>query len=735
MKRIAPIVIALFFFAEMVWAAPRGQYSHLQVDNVLKGDGLNYVDVKAHMSVVTYLAWLVAPSLVNIQPETQMAVDNAIQKGIVDVVMPRGWCRIDSPIHLGYGGGSSHPYTTINLTGTGPAYGASIVPGAWSGTTIDARNIADAPAIVVQGGRLSSVQNLAIIGPSRGSGSAPIAAYETAIHTNTVSYDNISTPANWVFNIPAAGQSRYAPSAGIAIDPYSGTRPATSYPDVTYPAWTGIATQYGKNPSTRTRIRNVAIFGFYVGIAQQPSDYDGNGDYTTVEDSMIDGCAFGISMGNSNSRNMELHNLQFGALNGNHTALAGNVHGKQTGYFGGPVKNVSFRRGFQIFSFAMPALTGVVSFENVYTEGGMVRLGDLGTSGSVNNPLTIRGGRLVTLGFANVLVPGADGFNACIYNVPLLEGAGSVIVDGVTIYSNCGFATLTQRLDMPIDIRSSNIYSASYYTTDNNWKLAHNFFVGGVGVVSDRAEFSGTSWVPLFTSGMPAYSPAFITYKAQDTVSGREPIHRFAKWYKNQYGPTVPIQNRNLYRDFTWTGMTPTFDNTTFVMTFIYPGATYQAINDYRIEPGCVLLHDGSKALFIVDNVTASGPDWIVSATMATNYYYTGATSRAPVAPVALTGLLSLYQTFHKGSTFQWRGNVTAGSDNVTSMTCNATGASACGNASDSFKVGDLVWNSIYNFDNHLPAATKVLSAGSNWVQLDTVATDNGTGVAIELYR
>jgi hypothetical protein len=707
-------------------------------DLIVKGP---WVDVRAYMDGVggrpTLAAWKADMENVDVVLSIQAAVDNAIKGKISNVFMPDGWYKISGPIHLGYGGGTVYTYSgysTVNLIGTGPQFGASIVVGGWAGVTIDARSFSNAPAIVIQGGRNSGVYNLSIMGAGRGTGAAPTALYETAIHTNTVSYDNISTPANWSFNTSAAGQTRYAPYAGIAIDPYSGTRPGTSYPDVTYPSDTGITTQYGKLASSRTLIKNVSMYGFYVGVAIQPCDYDGNGDYTTVADSQLDGLVYGISIGNTNSRNVSIKDTQFGANGGMHTVLTGDTNGRQTGYFGGPMTNISVRRAFQLFSFNL-AQGGPMLFEDLYSEGGIVRLGYLGTAGTLMNTITFRNSRIVTIGYSNAIIAGSDGFNACIYNVPWFEGFGNIVWDSSSAYSNCKFASMTRRLREPVNLVSSNIFSSSYYgALDNNWKLAHNYFLGGVAVVSAQAEFSGVSWVPVYLSGLPASSPALTSNSINDTVSGREPIHRYAKWYKNQYGPTIPIQNINKWRDFTFTGMSPAFDNSTLILTFTYTGS-FQANNEYRIEPGTVLWHEGSEALFIVDSVSANGGNWNISATMATNYYYTGANTKAPIATVALTGLLSLYQTFHKGSTFQWRGTTTAASDNVTSMTCNATGDSACGDASASFKVGDLVWNSPYNFDNRLPAATKVIAAGSNWIQLDTVATNNATGVAIELFR
>ena len=66
--------------------------------------------------------------------------------------------------------------------------------------------------------------------------------------TATVTGTTPTTEANW-----DAVQSplQYSQHALMTIDAYCGTRPGTSYPDVTYPSFLGVVSQYGKLVSSR----------------------------------------------------------------------------------------------------------------------------------------------------------------------------------------------------------------------------------------------------------------------------------------------------------------------------------------------------------------------------------------------------------------------------------------------------------------------------------------------------
>jgi hypothetical protein len=259
--------------------------------------------------------------LLDMQPAIQRAIDYALYRSEGPSADAAGPCvrlpgavlRIDRPIQVGYG----TDFRSIAVRGHGPRFGGNY-GSQGSGTALVA-NFNDAPAVVVQGGRSVELRGFSIFGKNQDHIVSRLAAPTMA---NLVA-------SSWVDpTFPAASSSRYAPYAGIAIDPYSGPRPAVSYPDVEYPDFLGEVPQYGKYTSSNTWIFDVSIAGFVVGIVQHPGNSDGNGDYTKCERVQINLCAYGYAWGNSQSRIPTFRDCTFGPL---HTTFSTRFFGQQMG--------------------------------------------------------------------------------------------------------------------------------------------------------------------------------------------------------------------------------------------------------------------------------------------------------------------------------------------------------------------------------------------------------------------
>ena len=290
------------------------------------------------------------------------------------VYMPSGIYKITDALQLGYG----EDFHTIYLHGDGPRIDGSTTK---SGTAI-VPTFNDRPALAINCGIKTTVKNLSIIGKNL-----------TWINDNNLGSYNGTTgindlvAANWVDpTFPASASSQYAPYCGIAIDAYCGTQPTVHYPNVTFPSWSGITTQYNKNTSTQTVIENVIIQGFVVGIVNQPSDYDANGDYTKILQSFIASNQYAISVGNSQSRVVRVQNCIIDYF---YTAFTTGLNGKKAGKPEFLIDSTSFQSGIYILDIPTLSLEGGLKFLNSYAEN-IYSLGSVGiySGGTVGSPVS-----------------------------------------------------------------------------------------------------------------------------------------------------------------------------------------------------------------------------------------------------------------------------------------------------------------------------------------------------------
>lgn len=278
-------------------------------------------------------------------------------------------CKTTDTIHAGYGtdfrGG-----ITIRGMGAKRRGEAQNV-----GTTIEP-TFTDRPVFNFQGARRAVLKDIYIDG--------------------ALDYSSIGTTgagptqeATWT---AIGGTKRYAPYAAITVDAYSGTEPSGGagtdtepYPDVTYPSFLGGVSQYSKGSSSQVLIENVGARNFNTMIAVQPSDISANGDFTQVVRCFVENCVYGVSVGTSQSRNLEVDGLE--GLN-IYAGIVTNKHGQQIGQLGGPVRNTSFG-GFvgRIFELASLSAANSPHFTNCFAEG-LHQIGEIVGAGSTDTNLT-----------------------------------------------------------------------------------------------------------------------------------------------------------------------------------------------------------------------------------------------------------------------------------------------------------------------------------------------------------
>ena len=281
------------------------------------------------------------------------------------VLVPHGRYAISDTIHLGYGGtdAQNQSYKSITFAGEGMAFPYITASRQFCGTVL-IPTFNDRPAISVQGGRNVVVQDLGLLGlnaawlvDNRLGGSDST--------TNPRTLDDLDI-TNWVNPaFPASASSRYAPYAAIAIDPYSGVKPATAYPDVAFPSWSGITTQYRKGATSNTLIRNVHIDGFVVGVVNKPSADHDQCDFTKLDRVTITECQYGFSVGNNQARLCQLNNV---AMSRVHTCITTGAHGMQNGKNHIQANSCQFAACIRWVDLVLADYGGAVTFTNCYGE-------------------------------------------------------------------------------------------------------------------------------------------------------------------------------------------------------------------------------------------------------------------------------------------------------------------------------------------------------------------------------
>jgi hypothetical protein len=278
--------------------------------------------------------------------------NTSVTWNIPSVFFPTGRYKVSDTIHLGYG----DTFRTVHIRGDGRRF----VNGSTFGGTSIVPTFNDRPVFAISGGRSNSIRDMTIFGQNNSwITTQKLGSYGTPLIDDLVE-------SNWVDpSFPASASSRYAPYCAIAIDPYAGPRPAVSYPDVNFPSWLNYTTQYGKNLSSECHIRDVEINGFVVGVAVQPSDFDGNGDFIKVYNSIVERCQFGFSVGNTQARDHDFSNINGAKC---FCFITTSRHGRKNGKPAFSCVNSSFGAGIWWAIMDNMQFGGTVAFRNCYAE-------------------------------------------------------------------------------------------------------------------------------------------------------------------------------------------------------------------------------------------------------------------------------------------------------------------------------------------------------------------------------
>src|ERR1019366_2766256 len=170
--------------------------------------------------------------------------------------------------------------------------------------------------------------------------------------------------------------------------------------DLSFPAWTNITTQFGKYTSSDVKMEDVEIDGFGVAYANGLGCAS-NGDFTKIVNFRGANNAYDIAIVQSQSRNVELRNLNLEHFS---AALTTSDFGVAQGQFNGPMTNISAGDGYELFRFDNMAFAGPVVIDNIYGEN-IVRIGDFTGNAAFPDPVIFRGGMVNLNEFSHGQIP------------------------------------------------------------------------------------------------------------------------------------------------------------------------------------------------------------------------------------------------------------------------------------------------------------------------------------------
>jgi len=649
----------------------------------------------------------------------QAAINAAVQRHISEVSLGDGVYLLEDTLHLGYG----QAYTNVSLVGAGSNYRATLGnPG-----TLLFTQFKDRPAIAIQGARYSSVRNLSVRGVNL---DHVLAAFASGGALSTKAGALID-PATWVdssfltqpttvklpggtsYAVPPApnADSQHAPYAGIAIDPYSGPKPADAYPN----------DPYNRAFSSGVLIENVQIAGFVVAIVNQPCNADGNGDFTKIHECRLDANKYCISIGNSQSRNVSIRDCEYEYI---WTVLTNTAHGRRVGKFDGPIDNISGSASYQFADLAVNQ-SGSIHFRHIYFES-QLRFGRLGTNASFNAPVVFDscsfGSATDFYGYS----PAAFIDTSALVTLTFL---------GCTLRGYGQFLNLAN--DAPIVSFESCTFDSDAFT-GVNWtaaqRQAHDYLCGGVfcgGSPYGTVEIGGA-----IVSARFAGSSTAQPYLYTDTVRGaRAVVHQGADRlsYANNNFPgnetllrsSKPIHYLSKSADVSaiaLSGGQLSFTNRGQATSYAASAA-----------PGDLLFDVPSATVFIIESITGTS----VTATVATNWRTVNG-AKLPNAPAAQITGTSGYFILYPASSFktdvEYRGDTTAGSPVITNLR-RADGT--VGAIATNLRSGDLLFHSddLFEPPHTFPPVTKIIGVApaTRTVTVDQNATATLTGIPVSM--
>ena len=174
------------------------------------------------------------------------------------------------------------------------------------------------------------------------------------------------TGEQWVCNnVVSVVNGTTAPQLGATNVDFRQFNGTLSYPDYTYPAWTGIATQYGKNLSSDVTFEHCYVLGFGCAFGVKGCDADGNADFIRLEYCTTSYCTYSFAWGHGQARVFGASNCQ---LASGRAAISTGVIGRQYGKAHFSSFDSEFSGQVDILDIPTAGIAGGVTLTNGYSE-------------------------------------------------------------------------------------------------------------------------------------------------------------------------------------------------------------------------------------------------------------------------------------------------------------------------------------------------------------------------------
>ncbi len=615
-------------------------------------------------SNISLVAWSEVLTGTDNTKAIQNALDYAMQNNIMDIYFPSGQYLISDTLNLGWG----NAFYELHLKGNIRApYGGESGPGSTIlGTTLFSTKT-DRPMISIAGSRSTSIQGITMIGRGR------IYTQFAQGFNNALSSD----PLDWVPpNINPTGNNSggiatTAPYACIVQDAYAGAQPTIHYPARTFPAWTGLSANYSAaySLSTEILIEDCDMEGFSVNIASGLVNIN-QGDFMKIHRVFMDAGAYGVSINNSQSRNVEFRNIDSARY---HTLFSGTNLSFGTGEIVGPIDNVGGGDSYQSFDFQNTAFSGPLLINNLYFEN-QVRIGNFVTN-AFGSTITFNGGLFgFQSGESSVQLPGSyitsgqAGFIT--FNGSQFSGGSRIanLIDGKGyLFINGGFFS-----GAVLNNTSNALIQATNYC--GGMLFGDVRFSGNQRNFLEVRNFQGSSFTAI-SGGVATeiLDDEFNFFNSNIGIQTRIPMTQCGKNYTDTFGRRWRL---NVTPEINFLGVGafnsgPTYSNDQ--MSFGWDDSLQTAANVMEnFAVGDMLYHIATKTLFVVTNIGAKvGSTWPITTIQQNNLKVNAAgtfVKNINPDPTLASGAFVIIKTGAVIPSVLEYGTFTSGSPNVTSI-------------------------------------------------------------------